>query len=64
MTVRFEKIADTLEQKIRCGEISGKLPNEKELASRFSVASMTMSRAINVLKDKGLIRAGIFQNGG
>ena len=56
MTVRFEKIADTLEQKIRSGEISGKLPNEKELASQFSVASMTMSRAINVLKDKGLVR--------
>ena len=55
MTARFEKIADTLEKKIRNGEISGKLPNEKELAAQFSVASMTMSRAMSVLKERGLV---------
>ena len=46
--VRFEKIANTLEKQIRSGEITGKLPSEKELAAKFSVAGMTMSRAMSV----------------
>ena len=53
--IRFEQIASTLETQIRSGKISGKLPSEKELAARFSVAGMTMSRAMDVLKNKGLI---------
>ena len=53
--IRFEQIASTLETQIRSGKISGKLPSEKELAARFSVAGMTMSRAMDVLKSRGLI---------
>lgn len=53
--VRFEQIADTLETQIRAGELSGKLPSEKELAAKFSVARMTMSRAMDVLRNRGLI---------
>ncbi|MBR7119655.1 MAG: GntR family transcriptional regulator [Lentisphaeria bacterium] len=54
--VRFEKIANTLEKQIRSGEITGKLPSEKELAAKFSVAGMTMSRAMSVLKKRGLVQ--------
>ena len=53
---RYEEIAKSLEQDIRSGKISGKLPSEKELASSFSVAGMTMSRAIDALKSRGLVR--------
>ena len=53
---RSEEIAVLLEQKIRSGEISGKLPSEKELAAGFAVANMTMARAMDILKGKGLIR--------
>ena len=53
---RSEEIALQLEKKIRSGEISGKLPSEKELAAGFDVANMTMARAMDILKNKGLIR--------
>ena len=53
---RSEEVALLLEQKIRSGEISGKLPSEKELAAGFAVANMTMARAMDILKAKGLIR--------
>ena len=54
--VRYEAIANTLERRIRSGEITGKLPSEKELAAQFSVAGMTMSRAMSVLKSRGLVK--------
>ena len=49
---RSEEVALLLEQKIRSGEISGKLPSEKELAAGFAVANMTMARAMDILKAK------------
>ena len=35
--------------------LGSKLPNDKELARRFNVALMTMSRALNELSSRGLL---------
>ncbi len=56
MIYRSEQIAESLEKQIRSGELSGKLPSEKEMARHFSTAVMTVARAMELLKLKGLIR--------
>ena len=56
MLHRSEQIAAELESAIRSGKLTGKLPSEKDLARQFSTAGMTLSRAMNLLKSRGLVR--------
>lgn len=46
-------LADFLQEKKT--PIGSKLPNDKELARRFNVALMTMSRALNELSSRGIL---------
>lgn len=51
----YRKIADDLRAKIKSGEISGQLPTRASLAEEYGVTDMTVGRAIDVLKDEGLV---------
>jgi DNA-binding GntR family transcriptional regulator len=63
----YRQIADDLRDKIESGQLRGQLPTRKELAEQYGVADMTLGRALQVLKDEGLIESvpglGIFVAG-
>jgi DNA-binding GntR family transcriptional regulator len=52
---KSQMIADILWQKISSGECSGRLPAEQELARQFAVSPVTASKALNILRDKGIV---------
>lgn len=54
---KFRQIAGILESFLLAKKppVGSKLPNDKELAKRFNVALMTMSRALNELSSRGLL---------
>jgi len=51
----YRQIADDLREKINSGELRGQLPTVAQLAERYGVVEMTVSRALRILKDDGLI---------
>jgi DNA-binding GntR family transcriptional regulator len=55
--LRYIKIADDIEAKIRSGELppGTRLRGERELAERYQVAVMTYRRAMRVLRERNLI---------
>ena len=55
MGSKSQMIADILWQKISSGECSGRLPAEQELARQFAVSPVTASKALNILRDKGIV---------
>jgi GntR family transcriptional regulator len=63
----YRQIADDLREKIESGELHGQLPTRAQLAEQYGVADMTIGRALQVLKDEGLIESvaglGIFVAG-
>ena len=52
----YVRIARVLGERIHCGEYQpgGQLPNERQLAKEFGVSLMTLSRAMQVLAERGL----------
>lgn len=54
---RFTKLADDLRERIAMGDIgdSGALESEAALGSRYGVSRVTVRRALDVLRDEGLI---------
>lgn len=52
----FQQIASDLRQRIRGGELSGKLPPLPDLEAEYEVASMTIRRALKVLEAEGIVR--------
>ena len=54
---KFRQIAGILESFLLAKKppVGSKLPNDKELARRFNVALMTMSRALNELSSRGIL---------
>lgn len=54
---RWRKVADGIRRAVGDGQISGQLPPETELATRFGVNRHTVRRAIAVLSAEGLLRA-------
>lgn len=63
----YRQIADDLRTKIKSGELRGQLPTRAQLCEQYGVADMTLGRALQILKDEGLIESvpglGIFVAG-
>ena len=58
-TIRYREIADGLRQRVESGEFpSGRLlPSESELSGRYDASRVTVRRALEVLRDEGLLDA-------
>ena len=54
----WKQIADTLSREIRdrAFTVTGKLPSENELSTRFGVNRHTLRQAVSSLQDQGLVR--------
>jgi DNA-binding GntR family transcriptional regulator len=52
----YRHVADDLRAKIQSGELTGKLPTRAQLADEYGVTDMTIGRAVQVLRDEGLIK--------
>jgi DNA-binding GntR family transcriptional regulator len=50
-----EQVADDLRGQISAGEVTGRLPNEQELASQYGVSRVTVRTALAALVDEGLV---------
>ena len=53
---KSEEIADQLFEQIKSGEISGCLPAEQKLAKICGVSPVTAAKALNILRDKGVVK--------
>ena len=51
----YLQVADDLERRINDGDIEVKLPSERDLAEDYGVAYTTVRRAMEILRDRGLI---------
>ena len=49
------QVADNIEVRIEAGEISHRLPSERDLAEEYGVAYQTVRHAMKLLRDRGLI---------
>ena len=54
----YIQLADILAAKIAAGDFpaGSRLPSEAELAETYEVAKMTVRRALEVLRERGLVR--------
>ncbi len=53
----YLQVADDLADRIGRGELSGRLPAERDLASEYGVAYGTIRRAMEVLRQRGLVES-------
>ena len=51
----YLQVADDLAGRISRGELSGRMPAERDLASEYGVAYGTIRRAMQVLRERGLV---------
>jgi len=51
----YDQVADDLERRINDGEITAKLPAERDLADEYGVAYTTVRHAMQLLRDRGVI---------
>lgn len=56
-TVRYRVIADALRERALVAPAGSVLPSESELSKEFGASRVTIRRALNVLRGKGLIAA-------
>ncbi|MFI6363172.1 GntR family transcriptional regulator [Nocardia sp. NPDC050630] len=58
-STKYQAIANDLRQKIATGafEVGGLLPTKAELMAQYSVALNTVDKALDVLRDLGLIES-------
>jgi len=55
MAGKSEQIAESILTKIMSGELTGRLPAEQELARQCGVSPVTAAKALNILRDKGVV---------
>jgi DNA-binding GntR family transcriptional regulator len=53
----YERVLTDLRRKITSGELTGQLPSRLVLADNYGVSHMTVQRAIDTLKDEGLVHS-------
>ena len=51
----YVQVADDIQRRIAEGEISAKLPSERSFAEEYGVAYTTVRRAMEILRERGLI---------
>jgi GntR family transcriptional regulator len=51
----YMQVANDIATRIEVGEITHKLPAERQLAEEYGVAYQTVRRSMQVLRDRGLI---------
>lgn len=54
---KFMQVAQVVASQIEKGQLTGRLPTERELCEHFSVSRVTLRRAFSTLADSGQIRA-------
>jgi GntR family transcriptional regulator len=64
----YERVLTDLRRRIQSGELAGQLPTRLALAAEYAVSHMTVQRAIDTLKDEGLVQSrpglGVFVRSG
>lgn len=56
-TIRYQQIADDLRGRLSTVGVGAVLPSEAELSSEFEVSRVTIRRALEILRDEGLVDA-------
>lgn len=56
-SVRYQEIADELRRRVRDASPGSLLPSESELSAEFSASRVTIRRALELVRDDGLIAA-------
>jgi GntR family transcriptional regulator len=51
----YLRVADTVAARIEAGDITHRLPPERDLAEEFGIAYETARHAMQVLRDRGLV---------
>jgi GntR family transcriptional regulator len=51
----YIKVADAVAARIQAGELTLRLPSERELTRQYGVAYLTVRHAMRVLRERGLI---------
>src|SRR5579862_948748 len=59
MSYKFQRLREKIRNAVTSGELSGKLPGERELARRFHVNAKTLSKALTDLAAEGLLHRSI-----
>src|SRR5688572_28502205 len=59
LSYKFQRLRESLHTAITSGELSGKLPGERELAKRFRANPKTLSKALTDLAAEGLLERSI-----
>jgi GntR family transcriptional regulator len=52
----YQQLAAILRGRIAAGEITSRLPGEKDLQQEYGLALATVRKAVKVLRDEGLVR--------
>jgi GntR family transcriptional regulator len=55
--IRYREIADTLRDRVRTAPAGSLLPSEADLSSEFAASRVTIRRALDLLRDDGLVAA-------
>ena len=58
-SIRYQQIAEELRRRVLAGEFAAgrMLPSESELSAEFAASRVTVRRALEVLRDEGLVDA-------
>jgi DNA-binding transcriptional regulator YhcF (GntR family) len=59
LSYKFQRLREELRNAVSSGELSAKLPGERELARRFNVNAKTLSKALTDLAAEGLLDRSI-----
>src|SRR5262245_35469421 len=59
LSYKFQRLRERLRAAVASGELSGKLPGERQLARRFHVNAKTLSKALTDLAAEGVLDRSI-----